>query len=36
MIHFRIIQEDYENITIQLVASARITETEKKNIDVMY
>lgn len=33
VIHFRIIQEDYENITIQLVASARITETEKKNIE---
>lgn len=33
VIHFRIIQEDYENITIQLVASATITETEKKNIE---
>ena len=33
MIHFRIIQEDYSNITIQLVASANITETEKMHIE---
>ena len=33
VIHFRIIQEDYSNITIQLVASANITETEKRHIE---